>query len=421
VSENGPAVVTKSAEKPVETVAETAVEEQPLALQVELQPSKLRVLRPSPAAASDAKSKTRLLGAYGLFLLIVGLPMAIAGIYLLAIASPRYISSASFIVREASQTRPDALASIVQKSGSAIASEETYAVGAYLTSRDIVEELKKNNGLLDILHRPGADFVNRFPTFWLPNIDEFLYRRFKRMVTVEVDSTTNIISVEVNAFDPKDAQTLLRAMLGYAEALVNRLNARAYEDEVAAAQSFMKEEQARVDAAESALQAFRNTNGVIDPNAESESKLKVIGGLSTQLALLETQISQQLAQTPNAPALATLRQQAESTRAEINKRRLEIAGSTVSDATRLEAYDQLRLRRDLAAKSYATAVSDVDSARRELRQQHLFVQLITQPSFSSDYAEYPRVMLDLLMTLGASLLLFQTIRKLIDVAKAHAP
>ena len=134
---------------------------------------------------------------------------------------------------------------------------------------------------------------------------------------------------------PEDAQTLTGAMIGYAEALVNRMNERAYQDSLAMANYFVAEAQKDVDKIEAELQKFRNVSGSIDPNLVSQSKLKVIEGLSTQLAQVEATIAQQASVAPTSPTLTGLRAQAQSYRAEIEKRKLEIAGSTGSEASKL--------------------------------------------------------------------------------------
>ena len=124
--------------------------------------------------------------------------MLIGSLYLFAVAAPRFTSSASFIVQSAAQSGPqDSLSSLQQSASgtqgaqqaasaltqsqgaSTIAQEETYAINAYLISRDVVDQLSKNNGLLAILSRPEGDFIFRYPAVWLPNDNEFLYQRFQ--------------------------------------------------------------------------------------------------------------------------------------------------------------------------------------------------------------------------------------------------
>jgi capsular polysaccharide transport system permease protein len=390
--------------------------------EVELKPLTIPGELPrSPTGAAIAELAIGSWRRHRLFIGVVVLPMLIAAVYLIAIAAPRYSSSASFIVRSTSQQSENPLATIAQQSGLATASEETYAVNAYLTSRDVVDLLAKNNDLRATLTRPQADFLFRYPTFWLPDDNEFLYQRFQWMVSAYVDDVTSISTIEVNAFAPEDAQTLTRAMIGYAEALVNRMNDRAYQDSLATANYFVAEAQKDVDKAETELQKYRNVSGSIDPQLVSESKLKVIEGLATQLAQVEATIAQQRSVAPTSPTLTGLRAQVQSYRGEIEKRKLEIAGSAGSEATKLETYEQLTLRRDLAAKALAAAVAERDEARQDAERQHLYIQMITQPNLSQDFARYPRVTLDLLVLLALCLAMFQLLRKIGEIAAEHRP
>jgi capsule polysaccharide export protein KpsE/RkpR len=98
---------------------------------------------------------------------------------------------------------------------------------------------------------------------------------------------------------------------------------------------------------------------------------------------------------------------------------LEIAGSSASEADKLERYEQLTTQAQLAATTLATAVADRDQARQNLVRQHLFFQVISRPNLSRDYARYPRRALDLLLLLGLCLAAFYSLRKVGGMAKYH--
>jgi capsular polysaccharide transport system permease protein len=404
----------------------------PVVAEIELQPLALRPqLQPSSEETAAVETAVGFWGRYRLFILSVVLPMLIGSLYLFALAAPRFASSASFIVRSATVTQSgpqDPLASMSQQSaspmqqgqgGSTIAHDETYAINAYLTSRDVVDQLAKNNDLRGMLSRPRDDFIFRYPTFWLPNDNEFLYQRFQWMVSADVDPITTISTIEVNAFRPQDAQALANAMLEYAEGLVNRMNQRSYDDALAAANRFVAEAQKEVDAVGAKLKAYRNASASIDPNAVAQSKLKVIEGLSTQLAQIQATIAQERVITPTSPNLASLRAQAQSYRAEIEKRKLEIAGSSGSESDKLETYEELTTRGELAAKALAAAVAERDQARQDAERQHLFIQVIARPNLSGDYARYPRRGLILVVLLAVCLTAFQILRKVGGIAGIH--
>ena len=395
---------------------ELAITPPPL-VEIELRPSSIPAefasRSPEPAPARSLWSR------WGLFLVTVALPVAAASLYLFLVAAPRYVSSASFIVRETSIGREEALTALMQKAGMSVALDETHAVMAYLTSRDLVERLASEDDLRAILSRPRGDFLFRYPQFWQRDNSEHLYRRFLRMADVELDAGTQIVTIEVNAFTADDAQHIASAMVRHAEALVNQLNERAYQDAATGADNEFNETQARLNAAEDELQRFRTSSGSVDPSADSTAKLGVITGLSTDLARMTAQIAQQTALTPTSPSLAPLREQIQAYREEIEKRKLEIAGSSTSSATRLDGYERLTLLRDLAAKSLTAAARNRDDARQEARRQHLYLQLIAQPNLSRDFARYPNVVFDVSALLAICLMAFFTLRKLGDVAREH--
>ena len=95
-----------------------ATEVGPVVAEVELKPL---AIPGEPAAVADREPIAELAvgfwGRHRLFIGVVVLPMLIAAVYLIAIAAPRYSSSASFIVRSTTQQSQDPLATLAQQSG----------------------------------------------------------------------------------------------------------------------------------------------------------------------------------------------------------------------------------------------------------------------------------------------------------------
>jgi capsular polysaccharide transport system permease protein len=356
-----------------------------------------------------------------LFIVTVVLPMAVAAGFLLFLLAPRYSSTASFYVRSIDENPGQDILSTLDTMTATINNGDFYVVNTYLTSRDIVDQLAKDDNLRGILSRPQGDFVFRYPTFWLPDNKEFLYRRFQWMTTAKFDEATRISTIEVNAFTPGDAQALAEAMLRYAEALVNRMNERFYQSQVATAERFMTEAQKKVDAIEAELKAFRNVSGSVDPTVVAQSELTVIQTLSTQLDQIEASIAQQRKLAPTSVSLSGLRAQAQSYRDEIARRSLEIAGTDGSEAAKLQTYDQLQVRRQLALQELADALTQREMARQEALRQHLYIQLISKPNLARDWPTYPKTTFDLLALLAISLVVFLGLRQMRDIALEHHP
>jgi len=354
-----------------------------------------------------------------LFLVTFVLPVALAAVYLFAIASNRYASQASFLVRSTSSGQEVAgLESLVQSKGTSRATDETFAVIEYLKSRDVLSLLVKNDRLREILASPEADFINRYPNFYSGPNNEWLYWRYLKMVDVQIDSGTGISTIEVSAFRPEDAESLNAALIGYAEAMVNKLNERAYRDALDTANRFVEIAAKELDAAELNLKNHRDLTGIVDPAGETEATLKLIAALSSELARRQAQIQQQEALTPNNPSLAALREQAQSYQSELNRQKALLAGDSASMSNKMTKFDQLKLERDLAVKSMENAVMGRDKAREDSERQHLYVQKITEPNFP-DIAKYPRRFIYFFSVMAAAAILYRTLSALRDIALEH--
>lgn len=344
------------------------------------------------------------------FPLLVLLPLCAAAVYLFLIAADRYMSETEFIVRSQSDssTNPTAgLTSIVQQqptlaSGFSRAVDETYAVNEYLVSRDVVQLLADNNHLGSILSRPEADPFVRFPNFYSRNDFEHLYQYFQNIIYVYLDETTGITTLQTYANRPKDAQDLTAALMGYAEALINRMNTRAHNDAIRYAQSVVDQGREQVAAVEAKLKVFRNTHGTVDPGQESSAALQMIEQLTEDRARLEASLGRQAALTPSNPGNDSIRKQIASYKAEIDRLRKDVVGTATSTASALSEFESLVLERTIAAQSLQAALLNFDQARKDAQDQHLYIETIEAPHLA-DYAEYPKRFLDMLIVAAVAI------------------
>ena len=353
-----------------------------------------------------------------LFIAIVLVPLAAAALYYLVIASDRYVSEARFIVRSSAGNGIGGVAAMIENQGLSRANDETYAVNDYVVSRDIVALLVRNDHLRDILARPEADIINRFPNFYSRDNTENLFERYKDMVQARIDAATGISTLKVVAFSADDATGLASAILKYAEELINRLNERAYNDAERYAQTILDRERNQIGIIETDLAAFRNTNGSVDPGKEAVAGFEMIGKLTTELVLLEANLQQQLALAPGAPGIAALREKIRSYQEQIDKQKLEIVGSNRSLASKLSGYERLEIDRELAARALGLAMINLAKAREDAQQQHLYLQTIVVPNVA-DEAEYPRRALGMFLVLLVCLGLYATVRSLGLITLEH--
>jgi capsular polysaccharide transport system permease protein len=391
----------------------------PIITEIKLEPTLSKgELVPDQWWAPPEPKRVSLLRRRWLFIVTVCVPVAIASIYLGLIASDQFISEARFIVRTSARSDVGNLASLMQGQKLSRATDETYAVSEYLTSRDALRSLAQNHHLRDILSRPQADIINRFPNFYSRDTEEELYRHFEHFLSVHIESESGISTLRVRAFSPSDARDLAAALLQDGEGLVNRLNARAYDDALRYSNQLVEEQKAKVVDVENRLTKFRNEQKIIDPNKESAAALDSVGKMMSEVMELEAAVNQQMTMAANSPTIAPMLEKIRSYRDEITKQRAQIAGDDASMAGKLSAYDSLILDRELAARGLEAAIVHLTGAREDAERQQLYLQTIVEPNLA-DQSLFPRRGLTILFVLGISLCIYWIAKAFIGSVMEH--
>jgi len=351
------------------------------------------------------------------FWALVGLPTLVAGVYYFALASDLYMSEVKFVVHGPTKGTPNTLSAMLQSAGTTV-SEDTYAVHDYLMSRDAVRRLEREDDLRALLGRPEGDFITRFPgtLFWRKDF-EALYKSYSHFVSVDIDSSSGVSTLQVKAYRPEDAQRVAQALLGFGEQLVNALNARARDDALAVFQREVDNTEQDIGKIQSQLTAYRIKAKMLDPKSASVGPVELLAQMNSQLASAQAQLTEIVKNAPNSPQIPLVRTRIASLQKLIAEERAKITGDNDSVVTALSEYERLDVQRTLAEKTLASALTSLEAARLEAQRQQLYIETITQPNLA-DYPLYPKrltsfasVTATCLLTYGIAWLLVAGIRE----------
>lgn len=359
------------------------------------------------------------LGGYGLFIVMVVIPVIAAGVYLFGIASDRYLSEAKFIVRSASGSGLESAAAMVSSRGLSQAHDETYVVDEFIGSRDALSWLVQHENLREVFARPQADFINRYPSLFGRENRESLYRYYKTMISSEVEESTGISTIDVVAFTPEDAQRLATALLHASENLVNRLNERSETDAVNIAEKAVADARRQMDDVERRLKDYRAKVGFVDAQKEDTAEMQTVTRLSTQLAQMQAEYRRALSLTPGGPAVEALKTKIAAYQSEVDRRKSSIAGGDSSIASRMSGYDELVFEKGLVEKAWSNAEASRMAARASASRQHLYLQTVVDPS-APDVPRYPRRILYFILTAVVAGMAFSIVKTLRQFAVEHA-
>ena len=339
------------------------------------------------------------------FLAAVMLPTALSALYFGVIASDRFVSEATFVVRSAKSPLPGGLGGLLQIVGISRSQDDSYSVQEYLLSRDAVAALSQRLPLRDMFHRPGADFVARYPNPFQGSSGEELFQYYKSRVSVIHGATTGLTTLKVESFRPEDSLAINRTLLELGETLVNRMNERIRSDAIRFSEAEVKRGEERLVETQIAITEFRNRELMLDPSKSSLIVAELIGRLSAELAVVTAQLRETEASSPSSPQIPGLQRRIAALEGQIALERQRVSSASDGLAEKIAGYERLNLQREFAVKALASAVSSLEVARNEARRQQLYLERVVEPHVA-DYAEQPRRMRSVVLTFAASMMLF---------------
>lgn len=334
-----------------------------------------------------------------LVLVMVVLPTALATLYYGFIASDLYVSETRFVVRSPNRNAAGLLSGFLQSTGFVRAQDDSYVVMEFIESRAAVSDLAAHSGLREILSRPEADFLVRFPAPWGNPTEEALYKHYLDFVTIETDSGGGVTTLRVRASRPEDAQKLAQALLERAEMLINRLNDRARQDAVRFATLEVTDSEQRLSDLQKSLTDFRNKVAMVDPGRQSTAMFEMIAKLSDDVAQNKAQLASLTEQAPQSPQIQSLRSAIDAKEQQIINERAMIVGGDASMAPLIAQYEQLLLQRELGMRMLESSATSLENAKIEAQRQQLYLERIVNPN-RPDYALYPKRVRSILMVLA---------------------
>ncbi|WP_085937526.1 hypothetical protein [Enhydrobacter aerosaccus] len=353
-----------------------------------------------------------------LFVFLFVLPTLAALAIFGFILADRFEAEARLVIRGSSPSIGNAITSVLQSAGVSGATNDAYAVREFMLSRDAMRELQEKYELREAYGRPQADFIWRFPNFYMPRGEEGLYREYRRMISVNYDSTSGVIILRVQGFEAADVNRLAEGLIRSAEQFVNRLNERSQRDAVNSALNEVDEMEHRVIAAQAQLTAYRNRERMVDPGQDSFVIIEGVAKLSLEAAETSMQLRQIERASPDSPQIATIRRRLAAIEAQIVRERGRLAGDSNSLSSKIAEYERLVLEREFSERALMAARSAVEVARAEALRQQIYLERVAAPS-TPDYPTYPYRTLLILLVAALSYCLYKVVAAFALDARRH--
>lgn len=324
-----------------------------------------------------------------LFWITVLIPTSLSILYFGIFASDVYVSESKFVVRSPDKPSTTGLGMLLKSSGFANAGDEIYAAQNYVLSRDALQALNKRQEFAKAYGGSFISFFDRYNATGMDGAFEDLYKYYEKKVDVEHDTTSSIVTLTVRAYTSRDAHRFNERLLEMAEATVNKLNTRGRQDLIRFAQTEVDEAKRKSQGAAVALSAYRNRQGVVDPEKQATIRLQMISKLQDELIATRTQLRELRAFAPQNPQIQALETRVQGISSEIEGQTDEVAGGARSLSSQAAQYQRLLLDNQFAEKQLASSMASLEDARNEARRKQAYVERIVEPN-APDKALEPR-------------------------------
>ncbi len=327
---------------------------------------------------------------------------SLAALYYGAIASDRYVSQASLIIKQADQLKmlPDAL-SMLGLGGSN--HQDVLVIQEYLKSWDMLNTLDKELQLKKHYQSDNADLFSRLPAD--ASREEFL-AFYRDHLTISLDELSGVLTVSLQAFEPDYAKQAVQLMLKESEGFINRLSRQVAMDQLKFVETEVARSHERLLSEREKMLAFQNQHQLMSPEATSTAMMGVVSELEAELVRQNAELKRlQIYMNANAPDVVAVKDRVDALTRQLAQEKNRLTGSEKQSLNEVNAdYQAVQVQAQLAADVYKTGLVSMEQARVEAYRKLKHLLVVSQPS-QAEEAEYPRRLYNL-ATIGVLLCLF---------------
>jgi len=338
-------------------------------------------------------------------MVVVGIPTLVATIYFGLFASDVFVSESRFAIRSATgSTSTSGLAAFLSSPIVSGGGQDTSVVSDYTHSQDLLQQVRERLDITGHFSSSDVDLLSRLDD---DATQEELLDYFKEHVILLRDSSSDVLTLKVRAYDPQVAQHLAELIIELNEELVNTLSTRIEEDALQTARAEVQLASKKVHAASAQITSFQNDNVSLNPAAESSAILGMITGIETKLIEARAELGEKLAfMRENSPEVVTLKNRVNALSRQLRLEKGRVVGGDGPQMNNLiESYQPLVLEQEMAQQQYASALTSLEVARIEAQRKKQYLITFIRPNLP-DQALEPRKFNEIMTVMLFSFLLY---------------
>ncbi len=348
-------------------------------------------------------------------LTLIGALLATA--YWLLVASDRYVSEASVIIRKTdSVAAPTPDLSMLIAGIAGVNRNDQLLLREYLLSVDMLKKLDAELNLKAHYGDWGRDWISRM---WLTDM-EWFHRHYLSRVAIEYDDYAGVLRIKAQAYESKMARAIADMLVREGERYMNQIGHELAQTQVNFLSTQVDLAQLRFQQASQRLLAFQNKKGLLSPQATAESLNVLIAKLEEQRAQLQTQ----LASLPknldrDHPNIVMLSQSLAAIDRQIGEEKAKLANPTGKTLNiTMEEFQRLQMEATFTQDLYKAALTALEKGRIDATRMLEKVSVLQTPTLA-EYPMEPRRIYNAVITLLFGLMLVGILKLLESIVLDH--
>jgi capsular polysaccharide transport system permease protein len=309
--------------------------------------------------------------------------MLLSIVYWSLIVTDRFVSKAHVVLQTPDIAPPEFSFSSMMSSGGANTTDLLY-LRDYLLSSDVLKLLEQELNLKQHYTQTSIDYVSRMESD-LPL--EFFHGYYLKRVSVEMDSYSNVLVIQAQAFDSATAHQMVSLLIQFGEKHMNQMGQKLATEQVNFIEKQVEQLSQRLEQAQQTVLAYQDKEGLMSPEKTAESINALVAGLYQELSKLKANkavLSQY--QSSRSPEIIKLKNEIKALESQINKEKTQLTDVQGKALNKVTAdYQALLLKAQFAQEMYANALATLEATRVEAARKLKQVSVLQ----SASVPEYP--------------------------------
>ena len=352
-----------------------------------------------------------------LFLWCFVVPFVIINLYFIVVATDRYVSESKLVVKQSDVGQSPSINLGIFGVLNPTAKEDALFLKEYILSWDMLAYLDKRCGIRKLYEYEGADPLSRL---WASSSKDRFLQFYRNHIQVDFDENASFLTVQVQAFQPDQAQNLNQAILDQSERFMNETSHKIAHEQMAFVENELRRVKKTLDGRIEQLIAFQNRYLVLDPADQAKAAAGFVSQMESQLASSEAEMKG-LLQYLNEDALQVqaAKDKIEGLRQQIEIQKKKLSGKGDGRLNEISGkFLDMRLEMDFISDVYKTTLTALEQTRFEASKKLKNVVVLASPTLPEE-AGYPRKLYNMALTALALGVIFGIISLVLSIIREH--